>query len=512
VEASWGDIYVPAPLMNCTEQELVSDIANRNYLFSYLYHEPDERMIREAAIYDLINRWNPDIIVDSVNTATVLGSKHNPYKDVHQFLDDSETEHNVDDLIGKINELLLHAFVPKQIRFVQALQAALTDCQVRTYIKVSTTGLGGMGANIRYTHGDKLTSNLSFDLLGKVSAAGVFHQLLWTLSHTPGTDIRVIVPATLVGWEDCRVTEVRSPGGEVHAVDCDDPVVLYQGQSLERFKLRHSGRKIRMPVVSSGENRDYSLMEMTTITALGQMGSITKEEVAEAVINELKGPTTKNLLTAMDNACLGPSYAGFANREVALSRLRDLEASSGIPSIATGNLGPTVAKHLFELHILKEAVGGDLDVLLNTDPGALTDACHQVIAADRALREQILSIGIPILINEDEALIGSHWIIPGKDEEQLISPQNLHEWAQRGWVDLRCEQVQHWQQVIQMVIEDARMRKVIPVLHLTNAHAINADFNIGEYLAYYYTITGGGRHISEMTYSPMQNGLLAEVG
>ena len=53
--------------------------------------------------------------------------------------------------------LLANQYTPQLIRHVQILWRGLNDAKVKTYLKIGTTGTGGMGLNIPYTHSRRQT-------------------------------------------------------------------------------------------------------------------------------------------------------------------------------------------------------------------------------------------------------------------------------------------------------------------------------------------------------------------
>ena len=97
--------------------------------------------------------------------------------------------------------LMVDDYTPKIINFVYSLKYAIETFKVKKYVKVSTTGLGGMGINMPYTHGDNPKINLSSALMGKIAASGVLHQLLWNLEHIKNDNISLIIPGTFVGYD-----------------------------------------------------------------------------------------------------------------------------------------------------------------------------------------------------------------------------------------------------------------------------------------------------------------------
>ena len=89
--------------------------------------------------------------------------------------------------------------VPQIVRHILFLHRALENSSVRVYVKVGTTGTGGMGINIPYTHSE---DKPSAQLLSK-SAIGFAHTgLLFLLARTPGVSIiKEIKPGAMIGFK-----------------------------------------------------------------------------------------------------------------------------------------------------------------------------------------------------------------------------------------------------------------------------------------------------------------------
>jgi rRNA-processing protein FCF1 len=214
------------------------------------------------------------------------------------------------------------------------------------------------------------------------------------------------------------------------------------------FGRRVEGR-LESVYIDSGENGLFSTGEFTAITTLGQMEFVTPEEIAENVLAELEGGNTgKDVVAALDSSVMAPSYrAGFL-RQSALARLYQLEEQHKVDSVAFEMLGPPrVSKLLYEAHLLKR-VGGTLDGALRLEASALAEECLRLITRDAGLRQRILSIGIPILLPDGRRL--------------LRGPSITAQDAEHGWVDLRPENLAHWQErlaairaEIQLALSDA---------------------------------------------------------
>ena len=488
IEISWGNVLVTKSLMYLDREELHS-ADNIKKMIDYYYSYLSDQLIKDSSLYFLIKKYKPDYIFDGINTATVVGYQDDPYSLPRRIINKrKDVDYN-----AATDNLLVSNIVPSLIRFTQALKKSLTDFNVISYVKISTTGLGGMGDNLFYTHGDVNEPGMSSGILGKVAAAGIIHQLFWSLSHTPGINIRVVVPAALVGWQEVNFGKFRSHGKNMPLVDSKLRKDLVDGGIFSTEKCRQISSAMEMPYVDSGENCAYSLGEMAAITALGQMECVTREEVAQACMEVAMGSTRRDLLTAMDLVSLGPSHAGAIHRDIILNKLVDLEQKESIPSIATNNLGPTVSKHLFELHIMLVNSGNSLTTFVKTPSNFLAEKIDKYMQDNEQIRSQIVSLGLPILFNDDKATVGEYYYVPNQNEENVISSKNINLWADSGWVDLREKNIKHWQKIVKKIISESRYLKEIGLAY-THRNSLDIDdADVGEVLGYAYSMLGGQR-------------------
>ncbi|MBR7106670.1 MAG: hypothetical protein IKC88_06770, partial [Opitutales bacterium] len=195
---SWGDIFLPSKFNKLASMQ--EQLENKDELLKFFYSDLGPEVLKKSTLYKLVQKWRPSLIIDAINSGTVLGNHYKPELILSKVSASAEIDLNTS------AEILLNDFVPKAINFVYALKLVMEDFGVDKYLKVSTTGLGGMGMNMPYTHGDTPRSSLSFALMGKISAAGVLHQLLWNLSHTTHLNISLLIPSTFVGY-DCTKFE-----------------------------------------------------------------------------------------------------------------------------------------------------------------------------------------------------------------------------------------------------------------------------------------------------------------
>lgn len=486
--SSWGNALVTKKLMYIDEDKLYDNKKNRKDLADYYYSLLSDKLIRKSSLYFLIEKWKPDVVFDGINTATVVGYYDDPYSLPRKILD-----HKKQNWKESTENLLVSNIIPNLVRFTQALKAAISDFNVDSYVKISTTGLGGMGNNLFYTHGDINEPGMSSGILGKVATAGVMHQLFLSLSHTPGFNIKVIVPATLVGWQGVNFGEFRSHGRKLSLVDSAKRIKLKDEAIFTTEKCRKVAAYFEIPHVDSGENCAYSLGEMTAITALGQMECVTREEVAQASIEAAYGSTKHDLLTAMDLVALGPSYVAAVQRSVILNKLHQLEKDTKTYSIATNNLGPTVSKHLFELFLMMKVCNFSIERCLETNATELVKSIESFLAKDAGIRSQIVSLGLPILFDNNEVIVGEYYCVPNSEEENKVSKKNINLWASCGWVDIRRTEIKYWQSILKRVYKEAMSLEKSELTVLDRNWQGVKNGNIGELLGFIYSILGGER-------------------
>jgi hypothetical protein len=191
--------------------------------------------------------------------------------------------------------------------------------------------------------------------------------------------------------------------------------------------------------------------ECEQVSPLALIYELPALERAEPVIAEIRGrPTGRDIVGALDAATMGPTYRGGALREAALRYMEELEHTHGVRSIAFEMLGPPrLSKLLFEAEILRRLFGGVREAAeLDADDASVR--AHELLMSDARLRSDILSVGIPILLpGGTEVLRGPRLaFVPDTDGEP---PQPV--WANRGWVDLRPDSWQKWQERCRSYVE-----------------------------------------------------------
>ena len=235
--------------------------------------------------------------------------------------------------------------MPQLIRHVQVLYQAMVKAGTGAYVKIGTSGTGGMGLNIPYTHSEEKPSRV---LLSKSALAGAHTLLLFLMARTPGGPItKEIKPAAAIAWKRIGYGEVLRGGRPVPLYDVDlggagaaRPGHAPSGRSIPPAG-RATGETLESVFIDTGENGIFSLEEFTAITTGEQMEFVTPEEIADVVARELLGGNTgHDVINALDNAVMGPTYRAGLMRHWALEKLRALEKEKGVRSVAFENLGP----------------------------------------------------------------------------------------------------------------------------------------------------------------------------
>ncbi|HXT21463.1 MAG TPA: short-chain dehydrogenase, partial [Thermoanaerobaculia bacterium] len=156
-----------------------------------------EEQLERFLLYRVLAAAKAEVVIDCMNTSTGIA-----YRDIYRAADRVFTElgEDADAVSGEAAEALLEAlYMPRLIRHIQVLYRGMQDVGTRTYVKVGTSGTGGMGLNIPYTHSEERPSRV---LLSKSALAGAQSMLLFLMARTPGAPItKEIKPAAAIAWK-----------------------------------------------------------------------------------------------------------------------------------------------------------------------------------------------------------------------------------------------------------------------------------------------------------------------
>ncbi|MGB9774247.1 MAG: short-chain dehydrogenase [Bacteroidota bacterium] len=457
----WGNIFVRYELKDKAREEILGDPSYRQMLIEDILDELTEDVLKRSSLYQLLTTYRPEIVIDCVNSATAIAYQDifQSSRDVLQKLQAAKSGKQTQELFEATEKLLSTLYIPQLIRHVQILYQSMHTAGTKIYVKIGTSGTGGMGLNIPYTHSEERPSRV---LLSKSGVAGAHTLLLFLMGRTPDAPItKEIKPTAAIAWKRIGFGEIKKRGAPVELEDCPPE----QGTRLEgSFEIRTSktfpklGETLKSVFIDTGENGIFSRGEFEAISTPGQMEFVTPEEIAEDVIYEIKGGNTgHDIINALDNATLAPTYrAGFLFNS-AITMMRKLEAEHNVRSIAFEMLGPPrLSKLLFEAHLLRSTYV-TIKGILASDPREISKTLEHYIFSERRLRAEILSIGIPILLSDGKTLLrGTTVKIPPYRGENVlpITPENIDTWAHDGWVDLRVSNMERWQNRFRQIMAE----------------------------------------------------------
>ena len=433
IEGVWGNIFVPEDLSNRSRESILSDPAARRRLVED-YLGPFGRVpIEDNQLYRWLVRFEPDLVVDCVNTATAVA-----YQDGHasalQLL--NAVDANVVDR-ETVERHLLTLPLPQLIRHMEVLYEGMRRVGTQAYVKIGTSGTGGMGLDIPYTHSEQKPSRT---LMSKSAVAGAQSLFLFLLGRTAGAPATIeIKPTAAIAWKEIGYGPIRRRGSALELVDCENPIPLADAFAPGACGWVCTGRPLESVFINVGENGVFARDEFETVSALGQMELVTPEEIAETVVMEVRGrPTGRDIVGALDGATMGPTYRGGYLRAVAIEGLEKLEAEHGVRSIAFEMLGPPrLTKLLYEAYLLGRLYPS-VRALSYADPGTLANDAEVLLrVGEPEMRRQILSVGLPILLSDGASILRGETVVVEPDGRGADT-------AQRGWVDLRPANMEQW--------------------------------------------------------------------
>ena len=448
IDVEWGNVFMPVSTARLDLATIMAHAEHRALMLGDLYGDLADDVLERNLLLQLLLKYKPDAVVDSINTATAFA-----YQDVFQSareLRDHAKRGAADQ--AAVEQHLLRLPLPQLIRHAQIITEGLRRAGTRAYVKIGTSGTGGMGFNIPYTHSEEKPSRT---LLTKSAVAGAHSQLLFLLARTPEAPATIeIKPTATIGWREVARGPVRRKGKPIPLVDCEAPVPLKDAFASGAKPWRDLGRPLEGVFIDVGENGLFARDEFETVTALGQMEFITPEEVADYVVMELEGrPTGKDIIAALDASTAGPTYRAGILRRHAIGRLKALEDQQGERAVAYEMLGPPrLTKLLYESYLCGR-VRSNVRALAESTASSLAADVHALIEQDAGLRRHILSVGLPIVAPDGKRVYRGSFLVvaPSPNGDPLSA-------APRGWIDLRPEQFGVWIKRAGAMVRDAERR------------------------------------------------------
>lgn len=455
----WGNLFVRYEYKDMNRYDLLEDPVKRKVLIKDTMEELSDEVLKNSTIYKLLSEFKPEIIVDCINTATGIAYQ-DVYTTYHRIKKTIESKASANDIATETEKLLCTMYIPQLIRHVQILFNSMNYAKTKIYVKIGTSGTGGMGLNIPYTHSEERPSRV---LLSKSSVAGAHTLLLFLMGRTPdGPITKEIKPTAAIAWKRIEFGEIKKQGKpiEVFDINIEDAIPLEGKLKLKTDKQFHStGESLKSVFIDTGENGTFSRGEFEAITTQGQMEYVTPEEIAIDVIREIGGGNTgHDIINALDHATLEPSYRAGFMQHAAVDKLGELEKIHNVNSVAFELLGPPrLSKLLHEINLLKVNFN-NMKEIISLSPKELSQKCFDYLKNNPKLRNEIVSISIPILLPDGKSLLRGKdiKIPPFRGENEIeITDRTINLWAHDGWVDLREENMKIWQDRLHTIINDA---------------------------------------------------------
>lgn len=456
VVAEWGDVFLTTELKDHSRVEILNDSTMRRMFIDGVFEKPSEDRLKSFFLYSVIAKHKPDIIIDSVNSATGLAYQdtYTAYYNVREALDNAGKDVHLPEIREQVERLTSTISIPQLIRHLQVLNEGCRRQNVRMYVKIGTTGTGGMGLNIPYTHSEDRPSG---QLLSKSSLAGAHSLLLFLMGRTPGSPyVKEIKPAAVIAWKKIAFGEIRRGGKPIPLYDCNPLTPVSISAVFKRIDDsagQSKGENLKSVYIDTGENGIFSTEEFFTITAADQMEFVTPEEIAYSVVTEIEGGNSGfDVVGALDAVVMGPTYRAGIMRRHALDEMVRLEKENGSRSIAFEMLGPPhLSKLLYEAYLIWLAFPQVFE-FTRRPPSECAIDLLSVIKSNDTLRATILSIGIPILLPDGKNILrGPEVKIPpyAGSNEFSVDEESLNEWVKKGWLDLRPSNMKLWQDRIE---------------------------------------------------------------
>ncbi|MBV6477798.1 MAG: hypothetical protein HGGPFJEG_00542 [Ignavibacteria bacterium] len=457
----WGNIFVRNEFKDMPREKYLNDPIKRKLVLHDIINEMNDEMLKASSFYKLIEKYKPEIVIDCINTSTAIAYQdlYHAYQEIIDKFKHPES-YSFDALNASVEKMMCVSYIPQLIRHVQILFHTMVKFKTGYYFKIGTSGTGGMGLNIPYTHSEEKPSRV---LLSKSSLAGAQTLLMFLMARTPGGPmVKEIKPTGSIAWKNIGYGEIKKRG---------IPIPLYKTDADKTVKLKdkftkHSGIQfkkkgnLKTVFIDTGENGIFSKAEYETITTAGQMEFVTPEEIAENVVRELKGGNTgSDIINALDMSVMEPTYRAGFMRSNALEKLENLEKKNKTNSVAFEMLGPPkLSKLLFEAHLIR-LIYKDFNNYIAQVPEKISKTIFDYLKNNHGIRDEIVSIGIPVLYPDGKSILrGPEIKIPSfaEGDNIKITRDKINKWADEGWFDLRKENWKKWQRRFSAIMKQAK--------------------------------------------------------
>ncbi|HET7297000.1 MAG TPA: hypothetical protein VFI66_07640, partial [Gemmatimonadales bacterium] len=130
IDVEWGDVFLPASLARLGRATVVADAAHRRVLLDDLLGELTDDVVDRSFLHQLLMKYRPDAVVDSINTATAFA-----------YQDALRSARELLSLAGRgeadreaVERHVLLLTMPQLIRHVQILVESLRRAGTKAYV------------------------------------------------------------------------------------------------------------------------------------------------------------------------------------------------------------------------------------------------------------------------------------------------------------------------------------------------------------------------------------------
>lgn len=424
----WKNIVGPKNLSDLSLGEMLSNESTRFELIKFLTASNQEAA-KNSSVLELVKDFKPTIIVDCVNTATILSY-------YAHSLADTKDEQLCGTDFGL--ELLIQYFRNLSIIFED--EQINNNPRIEKYIKIGTTGVGGMGLDIPFTHGEERPSK---ELMRKVAFAGAQTMLLYALSNNRrGPLVKEIKPATAVFDEKIHYSDDSGKRGEVYTTLIN---LKNENEFNQISKYFRTNRQIKQSgyYLDGGESGRYSIQEFLLLTNRDLMGMTTAGEVAERIISEIEKDAGNDVINALKNNSVHPSESMQKIQNLIIDESREHAKDS---PIAFGFLGPRkITKLLIEADMMLSLYCENVN-LEGAEISFLSEIIQSKISK-KGYKSMLSSLGIPVILPSDELIIYDA-ISMSKDSfshDSLLDSRAWYEYyINNQWLDFRLPNLLIW--------------------------------------------------------------------
>ena len=502
---AWGNVFVREAFSQLPRKALLESAENRDKLYEDLFGAIEE-VYERSSLVKLIRAHAPDVVVDCINTATAISyqdseSISKKTRDLLGAIKNRKgkkgAENNLlKDVQQEVSTLLISQGTSQLIRHVRILNGVMTEVGTRLYLKIGTTGTGGMGFNIPYTHSE---DKPSVQLMTKTAMAFAHTGLMFLMARTPqGPVAKEIKPAGMIGYRRVGHQTVKYRGETQYIYESKIQPLKKKLRLRSNAEEYEKSKKLKMVGVDTGENGFFARGEFEAITSIDQMEFLTPEEIAQQAVLEIKGSNTGlDVIAGIDSNIMNPSYRAGILRQTALEKLSRLESERNGHSVALGQLGPPeLSKLLYESYLLKLNFSS-LEEVLKLDADEVAETLMHFVKTNHELRNQIVSIGVPILLPDASAIIrGPRINIPESIYSQVtIDDEAISKWAEKGWVDLRSANMKVWQRRFERMLRGQRMLDNEGTASNSRSAYLHDSIEIGTVVAWIFANEEGGFRI-----------------